>query len=82
MVTNPKKLKEDINILTKNISKLTQNKMFFESLLEEKLKKFIKTLRTDIKDSKNTEIVKKCLSLIHKHSEYNPGTNTRGMKGS
>lgn len=83
MISNPKKLKEDINILTKNISKLTQNKIFFESLLEEKLKKFIKILRTDIKDSKNTEIVKKCLSLIHKHSEYDPSkVNNKYQKGS
>ena len=69
---NPKKLKEDINILTGNISKLTENKIFFEMLLEEKLKKFIKILKNDIKDSKNKDVVKRCLSLIHKHYEYDP----------
>ena len=67
-----KKLKEDINILTKNVSKLTENKQFFETLLEDKLKKFIKILKSDMKDSKNTDIVKKCLSLIHKHYEFDP----------
>lgn len=77
MVSDPKKLKEDINILSKNIRKLTENKIFFEALLEEKLKKFIKILKTDLKDSKNTEIVKKCLSLIHKHSEYDPSQSKR-----
>jgi hypothetical protein len=59
---------------------LTENKIFFESLLEEKLKKFIKILKTDIKDSKNTEIVKKCLSLIHKHSEYDPNRPSNKSK--
>lgn len=78
LMGDPKKLKEDINILSKNIRKLTENKVFFEALLEEKLKKFIKILKSDLKDSKNTEIVKKCLSLIHKHSEYDPTQSKRG----
>lgn len=82
MITNPKKLKEDISILTRNISKLTENKIFFETLLENKLKKFIKVLKTDLKDSKNTEIVKKCLSLIHKHSEYDPTKSKSKMAAS
>ena len=66
---DPKKLKEDISILTQNIAKMTENKVFFETLLEEKLKKYIKILKRDSKDSKNADIVKKCLSVIHKHYE-------------
>lgn len=53
---------------------MTENKIFFETLLEQKLKKYIKILKRDSKDSKHADIVKKCLSVIHKHYEASQKT--------